>query len=156
MCEAITAMAIISAIAGGVSAAGQKQQTDTQSDILQYEADTEKLAAEDAAKRGGIAEEQQLARTRQIRAQQEAIMSASNVDLTTGTPAAVLDQTTAMGTLDAVTIRSNAAREAWGYTQKAEGSLMQKGMTQQAGAYGAAGTLLGGAARAYGTYKGVK
>jgi len=156
MCEPMTAMVIITALAAGATAVGQKQQADTTQDIARFNADTEKTKADEALKQGLADEEQQLAKTRQIRASQEAVMTAGNVDPNMGTAGQVLEQTTRYGTLDALTIRANAQRQAWGFMGQATGDLMQGDMQQRAGSIGAFSTVLGGASRSYGIYRGVK
>jgi len=138
--------------ATAITAAGQIQQGKTQSEIANFNADTARFQAEAAQKEGYAAEERQLAKVKQIRAQQEVIMGAGGLDPTTGTAAQVLDQTTKMGTLDALTLRTNAARQAWGYTTQATNSELQGSMARTAGYFGAAGTLLSGGARAYGLF----
>ena len=155
MCISLMTAALIASVVGtGVTAAGAVQQGKTQGEIAQFNADTAKFQADDAAKAGLVAEENQLAKTKQIRAQQEVIMGAGGLDPTTGTAAQVLDQTTKMGTLDALTLRTNAARQAWGYSTQATNSELQGASARTAGYFGAAGTLLSGGARAYGLYKG--
>ncbi len=155
MCTGIE-IALLSTAIGGtvVTAAGQIQQGKTQGEIAQFNADTAKFQADAAMKEGLAAEEKQLSRTKQIRAQQEVILGANNLDPTTGTASQVLDQTTEYGTLDALTLRTNAMRQAWGYNTQSTNSELQGGMARTAGYFGAAGTLLSGGARAYGLYKG--
>ena len=154
MCISAASAAILSLLSTGVAVAGQVQQAKTQSGIAKFNADTAKFQAEDAMKEGSILEERQLSRTRQIRAQQEAIMGAGGVDPTTGTAAQVLDQTTEMGTIDALTLRSNAVRRAWGYNVQASNDIFG-GELAKANSNSAIGsTLLTGGARAYGIYRG--
>ena len=153
MCISLATAALISSLVGtGVAAAGAIQQGKTQGEIAQFNTDTAKFQADDAAKKGLVDEENQLAKVKQIRAQQEVVMGAGNLDPTSGTAAQVLDQTTKMGTLDALTLRTNAARQAWGYTTQATNSELQGSMARTAGYFGAAGTLLSGGARAYGLF----
>lgn len=156
MCTGLEAAAIVSAIASTASAAGAIDQGQREAQIARANASMAEQQAEDANRRGGIEEEKQLAKVRQIRAQQAAIMGASNLDITTGTPAAVLDQTTTMGTDDAITIRTNAAREAFGYSMESSNYRARAGMATASANAGAFSTLLAGGARAYGVYKGGK
>lgn len=51
----------------------------------------------------------------------KANQGASNVDVNSGSAADVRASTEELGQLDAMTVRSNAAREAYGYQQQAEG-----------------------------------
>jgi hypothetical protein len=150
MCEPLTAITLITAAIGTASAVDQGERESAINKANVRMADQQ---AEDAQRRGGIEEERQLAKMRQIRAQQAAILGASNVDVTTGTPALVLDQTTTMGSQDAITIRSNAAREAFGYSMESANYSARADNARVAGTYNGLSTLLAGSARAYGHYK---
>lgn len=156
MCTGLEAAAIASIVASTASAAGAIDQGQREESIARANANMADQQAEDANRRGGIEEEKQLAKVRQIRAQQAAIMGASNLDITTGTPAAVLDQTTTMGLQDAATIRANAAREAFGYSMESSNYRARGSMATASANAGAFSTLLAGGARAYGVYKGGK
>lgn len=70
--------------------------------------------AADAVQRGQVAEQNRRYQTRQQIGQQTAALAAQGTDLE-GSPLDILGDTAAAGELDAVTIRSNAAREAYGY-----------------------------------------
>ena len=76
------------------------------------------------------------------------------------TPLDTLVDTATMGELDALTIRRNAAREAYDYETQgvnyrsdATLSRMNASAAKTGGYLGAAGTILGGGAEAYKTYK---
>lgn len=162
MCEAVTGIALTTWLAAGaaagtvVSAVGAMQQGKAAEKTAENNAKTMQLQAEDARARGGIAEEAHRAKVRQIRGEQRATLAASGVDMTSGTAASVLDQTTIYGELDARNIGVNAAREAWGYETQAGNELFQGKNAKQQGYLSGASTLLTGAARAYGIYKGGK
>ena len=151
MCDPGTAaVAMIAATA--VSAYGAYQQGQTAKKIANYNATMAEYSADDAIKRGSIAADQQRARARQIAAQQRAVMGASGVESDTGTFGKVLEQTATLGELDARTIEANAQREAWGIRAHAAGSRYEGESAAQAGTLSAMGTLIGGAAQAYGLY----
>lgn len=85
----------------------------------------------------------------------KANQAASGVEVGTGSNADVITSAREIGMLDALTIRSNAAREAYGYEVEAYSNRSQAAMstsaaknTRAAGRIQAAGTLLGGAAQA--------
>ena len=162
MCEAVTGIALSTWFAAGaaagaaVTAYGAVQQGKAQEETAQNNAKTLQLQAADAQARGGIAEEAHRAKVRQIRGEQRATLAASGVDMTYGTAASVLDQTTIYGELDARNISVNAAREAWGYETQAGNELFQGKTAKQQGYLSGVSTLLTGAARAYGIYKGGK
>lgn len=156
MCEPATATMLLTAVSAAVSTASAVDQGERESAINKANVRMADQQNEDALRRGGIEEDRQLAKMRQIRGQQAAILGASNVDITTGTPALVLDQTTTLGSQDALTIRSNAAREAFGYSVESMNYAARADNSKAAGYATGLSTLLAGGARAYGHYKGVK
>ena len=104
----------------GASAGGSMLQGQQNADTLNGNAELLDMKAEDSLKRGGVAEDIQRNKTSQVAGAQRAGMGASGVVVDSGSGAKVLGQTAAMGEMDAQTIRSNAMREAWGYTTQAE------------------------------------
>lgn len=75
--------------------------------------------ARDAVTRGQKAEQAQRLRTAQLKGSQRAAMAARGVALDEGSPLNILNDTDYMGELDALTIRDNAEREAWGHRMQA-------------------------------------
>jgi len=115
--------------------------------------------AEDALKRGQVAEDEQRRRTRAMAGTQRAALAASGVQLDQGSPVDILSDTAQFGELDALTIRNNAEREAYGYRVQgmnfgAEAGLQQSraSSAMTSAAIGAGSTLLSGAASAYDRY----
>lgn len=108
--------------------------------------------ADDALARGNFDEERYLRQVAQVVGRQRAVIGASNVKRS-GTALDLLSDTAQIGAQDALTIRNNAAREAWGYRMKASeasryGRARVDELNQQIGS-----TLLTGAAQAYGLWK---
>lgn len=84
----------------------------------------------------------------------KANQAASGVEVGTGSNADVIQSERELGMLDALTIRSNAARAAYGYETEAYSHKMQAQLdryaaknAKTAGKIGAIGTLIGSAAR---------
>lgn len=163
MCEPTTIMLGLSLAGAAVSAYGQYQQGQTSEALGEYNAKvaennaaTKELAAQDAQARGGVEEDRQRTRTRQALATQRAAFAASGDTLSDISTQNILGDTAAFGEEDALTIRSNAAREAWGIRigatndlAQAQSDRFQGKSAAQAGLYSAGGTLLTGASRAY-------
>jgi hypothetical protein len=89
----------------------------------------------------------------------KAAQGASGIDVNTGSAANVRTSVAKLGALDALTIRSNTAREAFGYEvaatsdQAESGLLTQEGsQAQTAGDIGALGTFLNDSSSAAGSY----
>lgn len=108
--------------------------------------------ASDALLRGTIEESRYRRQIAQVAGQQKADFGARNVAVS-GTALDILADTAQVGEEDALTIRNNAAREAWGYRNQAS-EASRWGANQKSNAYGAGiGTLLTSGARAYGDWK---
>lgn len=164
-------LAIASTVASGVAAAGgaikqgqaAKAQASYQSAVERNNATIAGWQAEDATKRGQVAEQRQRLATSRLAGAQRAAFGSSGVELTSGSPLDVLGDTAQLGELDALTIRSNAEREAYGFRAQQGNLMAQSGLTQMAGrdaqqaSYISAGSsLLSSAATAgdrYATYR---
>ena len=124
MCEPTTIMMGIAAVAaayGAYSASeSSKAQAEYQSDMAENNAKVSNWQAEDAVARGGEAAIQKQREAECLRGTQVARLASNGLDISSGTPLAILEDTMFFGQQDANTIRNNAAREAWGYkTQSA-------------------------------------
>lgn len=89
----------------------------------------------------------------------KAAQGASGVDVNSGSALDVRSSAAELGQLDAINIRANAARDAYGYATQASGYDASAGMSRAAGAnassagmIGAASSLLGGATSAVKNY----
>lgn len=116
--------------------------------------------AADAIARGQVEEGRyRLGTTQQIGATRAALAS-QGVDIGTGSALDVQGSEAGIGELDALAIRNNAAREAWGYNVDAINLRQQANLAELGGKNAASGlrtqsvsTLLNGAANEYGLYQ---
>lgn len=164
MCDLVTALTIGSTVVG---AAGQIQAGNAQAAASRYNAQVAEMnakmadrAARDAIERGQIEEQNKRREIAAIQGRQQAAMAANGVDLTFGSPLDTLVDTAVLGEIDALTIRRNAAREAYDYevqgvNYRADATLarMNASSATSGGYMGALGTVLGGGAKAYQSYK---
>jgi hypothetical protein len=81
--------------------------------------------AKDAVARGDQATEEHMRKVAQLKGTQKASMAARGLDLSEGTPLNILTDTDLFGEIDANTIQTNAAREAWGYRAQGSNSSAQ-------------------------------
>ncbi len=144
---AFTAMAIMAGISTGFSIynqvragrqekkAGEQQRevAESQAELLDFNADIADQQAQDALVRG----QQEEQRFRQgidgIIGHQRAAAAASNVDVGFGSPLDVQADAAFLGEQDALTIRTNAAREAWGYEVEAFDTRKRAEITRREG-----------------------
>lgn len=154
MCEPTTIMMGVAAVAaayGAYSASeSSKAQAEYQSDMAENNAKVSKWQAEDAVARGGEAAIQQQRQAERVRGTQVARLASNGLDITSGTPLAILEDTMFFGQQDANTIRNNAAREAWGFQTQAASSAASSKMygsvaASQNGAVAAGTSLLSSA-----------
>lgn len=157
MCDVATAFTVGSTLIGAYS---QYQQGQYQEDMGEYNAAImrnnamiQERQASDAITRGAKLEEQQRDKVRMMIGKQRANTAGSGLLVDSGTPGALTDQTAMFGEEDAQNIRVNAMNEAWGYKTGAANSRAQGAQYKSqgeaaasAGMFGAAGTLLSGAA----------
>lgn len=167
LANAALAASVVSGVvgAGGAIMQGQAQakQAKYQSAVERNNAKIAGWQADDATKRGQIEEQRQRLATARLRGAQRAGMAANGVEIDSGSPLDILMDTQQLGELDALTIRSNAEREAYGFRSQQGNLMAQAGLTQMAGrnaqtaGYISAGsTLLSSAATTgdrYATYK---
>ena len=116
--------------------------------------------AQDAIERGQIEEARQRLVTRQTIGATRAAQAAQGVDVGSGSAVDVQASEAGLGELDALMIRNNAAREAYGFKVQAIQERQHAKIARVAGAGAAAGyaagsygTLLTGAANTYGIYQ---
>lgn len=162
---ATTAVAA-SAIGGAVSAYSAIQNADAQKAAASYQAQVaenqqqiQQEQAKQASQAGEAAAEQQSLKTRAAVGQIEASQAASGLDVNSGSALQTRMSETEVGQLNAMTVGSNFARQAYGYESGAVASGSQAGLYRQeaaqapiAGAFGAAGSLLSGASAAGSQY----
>lgn len=122
----------------------QKQQYDLQARL-------QEMQGADAIDRGNKAAEQHLKATKGMIGSQRAAMGAQGVDVNDGTAAEIQRDTAALGALDAMTIKNNAWREAWGYRMQALQSRQAGEMSELAGNQQATMTYLTGGMQALGS-----
>ena len=156
----------LSAVGTGVGMIGQMQQASAQKAAADYSAkvaENNAIIAQQNAVRASQAGEQQAAmqqmKTRAAVGAMAAGQGASGVDVGSGSFGSVKESTTKLGMLDALTIRSNAARQAYGYETQATNFDNQATIdtatgenAQTAGYIGMGGGLLSGVGNAADRY----
>ncbi len=159
MCDLTMALMVGSTLVG---AAGQVQQAQATAKANRYNAQIQDMnanladrQARDAIERGHLEEQRKRQEVARIKGAQTAAMAANGVDLTFGSPLDTLVDTAVAGEIDALTIRSNSYREAYDHNVDAVNkragatlSRMSASAASTGGYLNAAGTILGGGAKA--------
>lgn len=134
------------------AASANAAQAVYQSQVARQNQDLMARQSADALQRGQVAEENRRRLIQQQLGQQTARLAAQGTDLE-GSPLDILGDTRAAGEFDALTIRGNAAREAYGYQAQGLGYRNQSALESTRAAnsvytpnyLGAGGSLLAGA-----------
>lgn len=170
MCEITTLLMIASTAVAGY---GQMQQSaaaqaaaNAQAQAMNYNAQVAEMNAQisdrrakDALERGAEEEKKFRLKAAQLQGRQRAALAANGVDLTFGSPLDEMVDTATLAELDALTIRSNAAREAYDFEVQAvnqraganlermgaQGALAEGRAAKTAGWLNFGSTVLGGA-----------
>lgn len=152
MCEPTTIVAVIGLVlgaAGGIQQANaQEAQAKYAAKVGETNAQAAEVQAQDAHRRGAEQEERQRMLVRQRIGAQRAAIAANGLEQS-GTAADLVSETVAFGEMDALTIRANAAREAWGYNEQARNYRIDAAGTLMAGKNAKKGTLLTTAAQTF-------
>lgn len=130
-------------LGAGMAASGQRKIGQSTKALNEYNAQIAELKGEDAIVRGGEQERRLRADAKQMIGSSRAAFAAGGVDVNDAdsTAANVAADIAALSELDALTIRSNAAREAWGYRSAATDARMRGDIAKQEGDMKAIGTL---------------
>lgn len=114
-----TGLQVAGVVSGVLGASRQATATknayEYQAAVNRNNAQVAEWQAQDALSRGAKAEQAQRLKVAQLKSAQRAGFAARGVALDEGSPLAILQDTDYMGELDALTIRDNAAKEAWGH-----------------------------------------
>lgn len=133
-------LGVAGAATSAVGAVKQGNAAKKQNDFNAGIADAQ---ATDALARGREDEDRFRTEARRIRGSQRSALAASGVEVDSGSALDVQADAASLGELDALTIRHNAEREAWGFRVDAENSRQQGRNAQSAGRMQALGTTIG-------------
>jgi hypothetical protein len=136
MCDPVTIGVTMMAAGQAVGMYSQYQSAMYNADVADQNAKIEGRLSKDAIARGTIEEKQHRQRILQEKGAQSAALAANGVDLASGSAIDMLSDTAATGELEALTIRSNANREAWGHKVNAMNYKAKSKLTRQEGRFG--------------------
>jgi len=144
-----TALGVVGSIQQGKAANAAAKYN---AQVARNNAQVQEWQAKDAEARGRTKELQHRQQVSQLIGRQRAVMAGNGVDVNLGSAVDLQADTASQGEFDALTIRSNAEREAYAarvgasnYTAEAGLQIGQGKAAKQAGFMGAGTTLLSGA-----------
>jgi hypothetical protein len=112
-----------------------RESSDSQADLADYNAAVAELQAQDALERGAEDEARFRTNIRGAIGAQRANIAAGNIDVSFGSAVDVQADAAFLGELDALTLRTNAGREAWGYQVQAEDYRARARIARKEGVY---------------------
>lgn len=144
-----TAVSVLSSTQGG---AASQNQANYQAAVAENNRIISEQNAQAATDAGEASSQTSQMRTAQQIGAKKAAAAASGVDIGSGSPLDVIADTSRIGMLDALTIKNNAARAAYGYKVQGQAAsaqgvldIYQGENARRAGDIGAIGSVLGGA-----------
>ncbi len=149
MCDPVTIALVGGAALGAVSSFKQGKQAKGQAKV---NAAINEIEAQDALEIGAQDEARYRQDVAQVMGAQKAEIGARNAERS-GTALDLIADTAAIGEADAMTIRNNAAREAYGLRVGAQQFRRAGNAAYSNAKFQAGSTLLTGAAQSYGYYK---
>lgn len=142
----------VSLVGTGVDALNKHKQGQLDEETAKANARLANYQADDAIVRGNIEEERFRKRLTGFMGSQRNIIGSRNVEMS-GSALKLLEDSAQIGEEDAMTIRNEAAREAWGYrNQASEAARFGRNARSQAN-LSAGASLLSGGAQAYGMWR---
>lgn len=127
MCEPTTIALTVAAVAGAYGAYSSSQATKAQNEYMEdVERNNATIAGyqrDDAIARGGEEANRVQREAERMRGTQVARLASNGLDINSGTPLAILEDSVFFGQQDAATARGNAAREAWGYDVQRQNAM---------------------------------
>ena len=164
MCDPVSAGLTI--LSTGLGIAGQAQQANAQAAGATYQAQVasnnaavQEWNARNAEKVGLVAEDQQRQKTALAIGAERAALAAQGGDVNSGSPVDIMSDTARAGIFDALTLRSNAMRQAWSFRVAGANANTQAGLADASAANAMASlpfsigkSLLGGASSLMGQW----
>lgn len=131
-----------------VDAVGKVKAGNAAKKVGDFNANVAEQQAEDALTRGVEKEQTFRQGVKTLIGSQRAGYAAQNVSVESGSAVDVQADAAFLGELDALQIRTNAQREAWGYRQDAENARLGGQSASASARWGAASSVAAGAASA--------
>jgi len=151
MCNPVAIQVVTTVAAAAMTARSQQQRGRFESGTAKYNARVAENQAEETRRIGVEEENIQRRKTAELLSKQRAQLGAAGVELGSGSALQLQQDTVTLGEADALRIRSNVDAQVSGLQTQAELTGQQGAFAASAGTAQAAGTLLSGTARVFGT-----
>src|SRR5437667_859900 len=125
-----------------------EQGTELNAQVHDFNAAALEGQSKDAVQRGKEQEDLFRKQIKGVIGSQRASYASQDLDISSGSPLEVQQDTARQGEMDALTMRANSSREAWGYTVAAKGERLTSDATRKLGVLQARNTRQVGHAEA--------
>ena len=105
----------LTVVGGLFQGLGARQQDEAQANAANYNAAVARNEAIFSQQQGEVSAQASDRQTAAVIGRERAVYAGGNLDVNSGSPLDVQANTAQMGRLNSLTIRNNAARQAWGY-----------------------------------------
>lgn len=141
------AAASLAATAAGTTASivASQQQASYQAAVARNNQNVASVNATTALQQGQEQEQAKQEQTAQLIGKERAAAGASNIDVNSGSALKIQSDSAQLGELDALTIRNNAARQAWNYTNQSNAFGAEASQAGTAANLNSFASLIGGA-----------
>lgn len=144
MGAALPLISLGTTLAGGIiSGIGAQQQAQAQANAANYNAAVARNAAVFAQQQGEVNAQANDRKTAAMIGRQRAVYAAGGLDVNSGSPLDIQSDTAQFGRLNSLTIRNNAARQAYGYEANANLDEASASNYESAGNTALIGSLIG-------------
>ena len=113
----------------------QRASAESEAQLAEYNAAVARIQSTDAEKRGAEAANRFRTQIKEVIASQRAGYAAGNIDVQYGSAVDVQDDARLLGELDMLTLRTNAAREAWGFDVQEQDLRRRAEIARKEGVY---------------------
>ena len=141
-------LSFLSLFASRETARAQRSQGDFEAQQFLMNSKLADIQAEDAIRRGSVSAGRVRSQGKQLAGSQRAAFAGSGVDVGSQTVQAVTAQSELFSGLDAITVESNAFREAFGFRSEALASRSSAEIAKQSSRVSAGNTLITGGLKA--------
>lgn len=156
MCAPAAIPYVMMGLSTGFQVHSSIQQGKYQEKVAENNAKSAEYAAKDAQARGMVEEDKARDRARAILGKQRTALAANGIDFSGGTGGNLLADTAGMAEFDALTVRNNSMKQAYGFKTQADNFRAEGRAARIGGQNQAFGSLLTGGSQAASRYWGGK
>lgn len=142
--SALISKGINSFSSGYIESSAYEAEASFKQTMANINADIAEMQAEDALRRGKLDVQRHRKNVKQFVGSQRAALAAQGIEVNDNTALELQTESEIYGEIDALTIKNNAYREAWGYKVQALDYTNQGALAKIQGSFGSTSSILSG------------